>query len=233
MRSEEKYALEALVEKYGGDFTEGENPPDGYVIIEAKKYAVEVTRLIQHVLDENGKLKSRVADDLPAYKMINEVDIELRNAIPAKKYVFVILRTPINNIRKTKIELTSKILEMINSGKVKEEIKICSNPISIAFYNGERESGKKVIAGLPNSRSSSDIGGNVDYLLLNRIQTKEARRKKLHDINGYWLALVNEYWIADEQSYQVSYENLGIQHGFDKIIFINDRKQCHELYSKI
>lgn len=232
MRSEERYALEVLVEKYGGEIIEGDDPPDGYIIKNTKKYAVEVSRLIQNVTDDNGVAKPRIADDTPAHLLINDIDLELRDKIPTGKYVFVILYTPINNIRKTKRQLISKILEMIEIGREEDETEICTNLVSISIYAGERESGKKVIAAFPNSRSSADIGANVDYLLLNRIRDKENKRKELPNVEGYWLALINEYWIANEQSYQVSYDSLGIEHGFDKVLLINYRKQSHEIYSK-
>jgi hypothetical protein len=233
MRPDEEHALSTLVGKYGGEFIEGDDPPDGYIITNKKKYAVEVTRLIQHVTDDNGIAKPRIADDFPAHNLINEIDLELRGEIPYGQYVFVILFTPVDNIRKTKKELISKILEMVGSGREKEDVEICSNSVSISIYAGEQESGKKVIAALPNSRSSADIGANVNYLLLNSIQDKESKRKELPGVDEYWLALINEYWIADEQSYQMSYGALGIEHGFDKVILINDRKQSHEIYCKI
>ncbi len=37
MDEHEQYALEACVKHYGGEFREGENPPDGYIIIRDEK----------------------------------------------------------------------------------------------------------------------------------------------------------------------------------------------------
>ena len=232
MRPEEKYTLEALVEKYGGEFYEGDDPPDGYLLNKGKKIAVEVTRLIQHVTDDNGKHLSRRADDVPAHILIDQLDKELKSKIPTDKYIFVILPTPINNFKKTKENLSMEILQLIKSAETKKLVNICSNSISISVYNGNRESGKKIIAALPNTRSSTDIGANVSYLLSDRINDKEHKRKEIDGVAEYWLALINEYWIADEQSYNISYKSLEIKHGFDRILLLNDCKDIHEIYKK-
>ena len=233
MRPDEKYALETIVEKYGGEIIEGDDPPDGYIIRNSKKYAVEVSRLIQHVADADGVAKPRIADEAPAYKLINEIDIELRNDIPPEQYVILILYTPVNNIRQTKLGLKSKIIEMIKSGREEEDTEINSNSVSISIRTGVQDTEKKVFAVLPSTRSSANIGANVNYILLNRIRDKERKRQELPGVEEYWLALINEYWIADENSYQISYNALEIDHGFDKILLINDRSQSHEIYSKI
>ena len=233
MRPEEQFALEALVSEYGGKYIAGDDPPDGYIINGDNKIAVEVTRLIQHVTNDDGITRPRKANDSPAYNLIEDINCELRESIPTGRYVSLIIFTPVNNVRKTKRELSTKIIEMLNSGIVEDEVDICSNQISISVYEGDRESKKKVIGGLPNKNSSADIGANVDYILSSRIRDKENKRNDLGCVEEYWLALVNEYWIADESSYLAAYKSLDIEHGFDKILLINNQKDVHEIFSKI
>ncbi len=233
MRPDEKHTLEALVDKYGGKFVDGDDPPDAYIINKDEKIAVEVTRLVQHVTDDKGNPRSRLADDVPAHDLIDRLDTELQNTIPTGKYIFIILPTPVNNLRRTEKDLSTIIMQMININDTEKEVEICSNSISISLYEGDRESGKKVVAALPNTKSSANIGGNVSYLLNNRINEKENKREELDGVAEYWLALLNEYWIADEESYQNSYESLDIKHGFDKVLLVNDRKGVHEIYKKI
>lgn len=150
MKPDEKYALETLVEKYGGKYIKGDEPPDGYLVSEdGKRIAVEVTRLIQHVTDDNRFTKPRLADDEPGHELLDQLDIELSNKIPTDKYIFIILPTPVNNVSKTKQLLASKILDLINSSATEAEFDVCSNPISISVFNGERSSGKKSLEHYP------------------------------------------------------------------------------------
>lgn len=233
MRPDEKYALEALASKYGGEFIAGDDPPDGYLVRHESKVAVEVSRLIEHVTSDEGITRPRHADNAPVFKLIEDIDSELRKDIPFGKYVLLIVYTPVNDVRKTKRELVAKIIEMLSSEVTKAEVDIRSNSISISVYDGCRESGKKVIGALPSKNSSADIGENVSYILSSRIRDKESKRKDLDGTDEYWLALINEYWIADENSYRASYNSLDIAHGFDKILLINDQQDVHEIYRKI
>ncbi|MEE9319607.1 MAG: hypothetical protein V3U76_04100 [Granulosicoccus sp.] len=66
---DEEFALKTLSAHLSGTFMPGEDPPDGYISVAEKKYAVEVTRLIEpSVHPEKGHIP-RLADDVPAERM--------------------------------------------------------------------------------------------------------------------------------------------------------------------
>lgn len=102
MNPNETYVLGALKSKYGGEFSDGEDPPDAYLYIDKKTIAVEVTRLVEQVEDKKGKRISRLAQDMPAINLTNEINKELERHLPEDKHILLIIPTPINNIRRTK-----------------------------------------------------------------------------------------------------------------------------------
>lgn len=234
MRPDELFALETLAHVYGGRVEEGENPPDGYLVQTDRSIAVEVTRLIEHVPGERGAY-SRKADDEPAHNLIEELIEEIGDCIPQAMYLLVILYTPLNNIRKTRVQLREVVLSMVEKNEDEKEAEIYSNRIVLSFYKGERDSGQKIVGVFPNKKSSSDIGKNTGFLLSKAITEKEVRRKSYEGGSEYWLVLLNEYWIAGDSSYQVAYESLKIEHDFEKVILINRRNRniVHVLYEKI
>jgi len=230
MRAEEVFAMKALVSKYGGEFTKGEDPPDGYIIKKHKRIAVEVTRLIQHVSTVDGASKSRLGDDAPAINLANHLDNELTNRIPEDKFVLLIIRTPLLNVRKFKKELPIAIIDLIEGKPQQKTASIASNDVTIKVYSGKRDSGKKVIAAIANSRSSADIHSNARYILDKQITVKETKREELDGVSEYWLAFINEYWIADAQTYKRAYDSLCVKHGFDKVLVINETGEVIEIY---
>jgi len=220
MSPNETYVLEALQSKFGGNFSDGEDPPDAYLYIKDMKIAVEVTRLVEQVRNKSGVVVSRMSHDVPAVNLSNEIDGEVQKLILNGKYVLLIIPAPINSIRKTKEKLISIILDHIQTNLIKSDVEIEGNLISICVYDGDRESGKKVIGAVSNRYSSADIGKNTKRLLRDRILSKT---KKCLPISGidYWLALYNDYWIADIESYRNAYKQIDIQHNFKKIFIVN------------
>jgi len=113
MTPNEEYVLEALQKKFGGTIMDGEDPPDAYLCIEEKRIAVEVTRLIEQVTDDNGAKISRLAHDGPAIDFLDDVDREMQNTVPDGKYVFIVIGAPIKNIRLTRKKIIAEISEKI------------------------------------------------------------------------------------------------------------------------
>lgn len=229
MRPNEEYVLKVLVSKFGGTVTEGDDPPDAYLMLGNKRVAVEVTRLVQQLVSEDGASRPRIKDDMPALKLANELDEELRNQIPDDNYVFLILSAPIRNVRKTKKDLSNIILEKIKTSSNETDFDIGGNRVSIKIYNTPRPSGKKVIAAIANRYSSADIGSNAQFLLEERISTKNTKCAFREEIDEYWLALFNDYWIADEGSYRSAYESINIDHDFSKIYVVNGGGEVFQL----
>lgn len=222
MRQDETFAMNSIIKKFGGSFTEGEDPPDAYLLLNGNNIAVEITQLVQQVQNTKGEMISKHAHDRPAITLSDELDRQMKNDIPNGKYVFLVLGSPVNNIRKTKRELKTEILNQLKSGVLKQELTIKDNNISISIYDGDRETGKKIISAVTNRFSDANILSNTMNLLSDRISSK-LKKCKAKSYNGeYWLALLNDYWVADIASYKLAYSKLDIQHDFSKILIIDN-----------
>ena len=225
MSPNESFVMNSIVEKFGGKFTEGEDPPDAYFHLGDKKIAVEVTRLVQQVQNDKGEMISRLAHDQPAMTLSDELDSQMKHDIPDNKYVFLVLGAPINNIRKTKSELKKEIVKQLDSGVVEQDLVIEKNRISISIYDGTRETGKKIISAIANRYSDANLLSNTMNLLNDRIASKLKKCKAKAYDGEYWLALYNDYWVADLDSYKLAYSKLNIQHDFNKILVIDSYGQ--------
>ena len=230
MSPNEIYVLDTLQSKFGGNYHEGEDPPDAYLWKKKKKIAVEVTRLVEQVIDKKGHLVSRMKHDIPAEKLANELNDAMQEIIPNGKHVFLILSAPINSIKRTKEKLKSVISNCIKNNVKNSDIEIEKNLITINVYDISRPSGKKVIGAITNRFSSANISANTEHLLRDRISTKTKKCVKHPDINEYWLALYNDYWIADEESYRIAYKNIDVKHNFKNIFIVTGYGQVHQLW---
>lgn len=228
MREEEVFAMNAIVKKFGGCFVEGEDPPDAYLLINDKRVAVEVTQLIQFVSNDKNLVVPRRSHDKPAIELSDALDSRLKNIIQKDKFVFLVLESPINNIRLTKQKLEQEILNQLSTGVTKQELVIEQNKISINVYE-QATTSKKVACAVFNKHSSADILTNVTDLLRERILAKLKTTKAESYDGEYWLALLNDYWIADIQSYRLAYKKLDIKHNFAKILIVNESGQVDSI----
>lgn len=229
MNPNEIYVLERLQSKFGGEYHKGENPPDAHLCIEDKKIAVEVTRLVEQVMDKKGNLVSRMKHDIPAENLANELNDAMQEIIPNENHVLLILPAPINSIKRTKEKLKSAINDCIRNNVINTDIEIEGNLITIHVYDVPRPSGKKIIGAITNRYSTANISANTKYLLMDRITTK-AKKCTIHtNIDEYWLALYNDYWIADEESYRLAYRDIDVKHDFKNIFIVTGYGEVHKL----
>jgi hypothetical protein len=228
VRPEEEYALDALVSKFGGEYSKGDEPPDAYLVIDGKKIAVEVSMLVERV-NENGVIRSRLSDDAPVSRISDELEKKIGNKVPENKWIFLVLPSPIKGMSKFKKELTKIILELISENTKEKEVKIFDNLVSIYLYENRLKADKKFVQAISTRYASSNIHDNCQLLLQDRINVKNKKCKKGEDADEYWLALLNSYWQADFESYKRAYKSLEIEHNFNKICLIDGYKQVFEL----
>jgi len=229
MRPNERYVLRALIKEFGGQCIEGEDPPDAYILNGNKRIAVEVSALVEQLQDENGKLYSRLNDDAPAKNLAEKIESDIGENIPYGTHIFLVLKTPIRQIRKTQALIGDEIIKMIKTGDLQKENKFLDNDISISVFTGWGDYTPKIGCAISTRYSSSNIYENTKRMLGERIETKNKKRNIKPDNTEYWLALFNHYWIADEESYQLAYRSLGVEHDFDKILIVNGYQQVYVL----
>lgn len=228
MRPDEEYVLAALASKFGGKYIDGEDPPDGYLLLNDRRIAVEVTKLVEHI-NENGKRRSRLADDVPISNIAEQLNEELHNLIPKNRWVHLVIPSPIAGINEFKKQLARIIINMIVTKTYDAVIDILGYIVSINLYKCKHPPKRKVIQAIATQYASTNIQENTLFLLENRITIKNKKCNVNGDIDEYWLALFNTYCMADVNSYRGAYDSLKLKHNFSKIYLIDGYRRVYKL----
>ena len=219
MREDELFALKSIAEWLSGEWKPGEDPPDGYVEFADRTVAVEVSTLTQYVTDDRGT-RPQLSDDMATMRLANELDAELKNKIPARRRVMLVLSSPIIEFRKTKADLTTEILGLVNSnpshGRVERKISLRGNKIEIYLDESEGSERKKIVAAVMNRSSNPDILANVIYML------EDQKCTGLKFGGPIWLALRNDYFLTDADTYRHGLKFISVDHPFEQILLISN-----------
>ncbi len=235
LREDEEFVIRTLAAFYSGVWRPGENPPDAYLNIGNEQISVEISTLTQHVNDEKGGSVPRLSKDATAIRVSEELNDELREKIPPRRFVLLVLRSPITKARKLKPILSNRILDLVKSDGVSEaeaEEEILGNQIKIHLIPNDRPSGKKVVGIVTNQKSSADILLNAKQILEGRIAVKAKKYQSLDFGGPLWLALFNDYWLADAQTYQQAIKESSVNHPFERILLVSGNKSVAILYEK-
>ena len=228
MKPDEEYVLAALASKFGGKYIDGEDPPDGYLLLNNRKIAVEVTKLVEHI-NENGKRRSRLADDVPISNIVAQLNEEIGNLIPNNRWIHLVIPSPIKGINEFKKELTRIIINMITTKTYEAVIDILGYVVAINLYKCQQPPKIKVVHAIATQFASTNIDENTLFLLENRISIKNKICNANGEIDEYWLALFNTYCMADIDSYRGAYESLQLDHNFSKIYIIDGYRRVYKL----
>ena len=228
MKPDEEYVLAALASKFGGKYIDGEDPPDGYLLLNNRKIAVEVTKLVEHI-NENGKRRSRLADDVPISNIVAQLNEEIGNLIPNNRWIHLVIPSPIKGINEFKKELTRIIINMITTKTYEAVIDILGYVVAINLYKCQQPPKVKVVQAIATQFASTNIHENTVFLLENRISTKNQKCNANGEVDEYWLALFNTYCMADIDSYRGAYESLQLDHNFSKIYIIDGYRRVYKL----
>ncbi|MCJ8293270.1 MAG: hypothetical protein MJK15_02585 [Colwellia sp.] len=228
MKPDEEYVLAALASKFGGKYIDGEDPPDGYLLLNNRKIAVEVTKLVEHI-NENGKRRSRLADDVPISNIVAQLNEEIGNLIPNNRWIHLVIPSPIKGINEFKKELTRIIINMITTKTYEAVIDILGYVVAINLYKCQQPPKVKVVQAIATQFASTNIHDNTVFLLENRISTKNQKCNANGEVDEYWLALFNTYCMADIDSYRGAYESLQLEHNFSKIYIIDGYRRVYKL----
>ena len=112
------------------------------------------------------------------------------------------------------------------------EREILGNTITIHHFPEDRPSGKKIIGGVQNEKSSADILANAKFILKDRVLVKAIKCNSLAQSGPIWLVLFNDYWLADTETYLQALSQISVEHPFDKILIVSGNKSVTVLYEK-
>ena len=235
LRPDEQFCIEAVVSSVGGQWSEGEDPPDAYLNTGNERIAVEISTLTQYVTDHSAGFKPRLSEDTTAIRLCNELNHDLKNDIPENRTILLILSAPINSARKLKRKLIDEIMALVGSAASNDVTvtrEIMGNKITIHLIPNDRPSGKKIVGAVQNENSSADILANATAILADRIDIKTQKCKSLQSGDPLWLVLFNDYWLADIDTYRQAMSKLSVDHPFKKILIISGNKSVEILYEK-
>ena len=88
-----------MVAHVGGSYRDGEDPPDAYIDMVDRVIAVEVTRLIEPMLEGSSFTgQPRLAGDSPSEKMASDLKKLFEERIPAGQSLMLMVSAPLNNV---------------------------------------------------------------------------------------------------------------------------------------
>ena len=223
LTKQEQLAIEAVAKHFSATWEKGEDPPDAYVTIARRRIAVEITTIMQRIVDRNGITKPRLRYDRVALAFVRGLQSGLREPVPDGKTVILTITAPIKLARKTSAALEGKIRTYLERASKKLEAKetILGNRIRVRILKNGSRRHSKVIGFVHNADSNPDILLNVTQSLLERIASKaEATPARLRA--DRWLVLANGYGLTDIKTYRHVYSQLSIPHNFKKILMVFD-----------
>jgi hypothetical protein len=163
---------------------------------------------------------------MPAIRLANELDLELRRLMPAGKLVTLVLSTPIIEHRKTKAALANVIRSLLNAGVAKagvakRNVTIRGNQVEISVNDWDALEGKKIVAAVKPRSSSPDILKNATNILEDRIRIKAQKCAALKLPEPIWLALLNDYFLAEPETYVHALKSFAVAHPFEKVLLVS------------
>lgn len=235
LRDDEVFVIRSIVNSIGGEWSEGEDPPDCYLDIENRTVAIEISTLTQHVLVGQNVLIPRLSQDMKALRLCSELDKEIGNKVPDGSKVLITLFNPIEKARKFKKALKERLLIELDK-RTDEEVEleetILSIDVNIHILSQCDISCKKISGIVANSNSTTDIFGNAIRILDKVIKIKNEKCGSFFDSHEVWLALFNDYWLADVETYREAISESSVTHEFTKILLVSGNGSAEDLYSK-
>src|SRR5262245_3946466 len=73
LTKQEQLAIEAVAKHFSATWEKGEDPPDAYVTIAKRRIAVEITTIMQRIVDRDGITKPRLRYDRVALRFVRDM----------------------------------------------------------------------------------------------------------------------------------------------------------------
>ena len=232
MRRDEEFVGRALVAFFGGPLcasaSEGDDPPDIYLTVDASRVGVEVTQLSQFSFEPDETLGNRRTQDFFGLRLLDDLNAKVGPSLPDDVSLLLGLWVPVSNAKRFRKGLTEWVTKVASAPEkgFKQDREIEGSKTSISVIP-ERPSGKKIVGFVVNTNSSADIGLNARLVLVERIRTKSEICALLP--KPIWLAVLNDYWLADADTYAVAGRHIKLGHCFERIFLVSDKGAVNEL----
>jgi hypothetical protein len=214
LRSDERFAIDAVAAEFSGTWKCGENPPDAYLTAGGREIAVEISTLTQ---------QPRTSDDMAAVGLVGELNRELGGLVPKGVTIFLTLSAPmVGNRKKTKVALANFLREKLGDMPFfSDEARFDANGnvVTIRPIQGRKGRAKIFCSILPRT-SNADIRFNAWQILEKLITRKTKTCGDLVGEKPLWLALLNDYPLAGSREYKDVLSKISRKHPFEKILLV-------------
>jgi hypothetical protein len=218
----QQLAIEAVARHFSTTWENGsEDSPDAYITVAGKRIAVEVTAIMERIVERGGLAKPRLRFDRVALGFVGGLQAALREFVPDGQTVILTITAPIRLPSKTSAALEHKIRVCLARRSAQEvEDTIHGNQIRVRLVKGVSRQMSKVIGFVHNPDSDPDVLFRLTQSLLQHIGAAAGKRSPKKFTGDRWLVVANQDGLSHIETYRHVYSQLSISTDFKKILIV-------------
>ena len=221
LKKQERTAIEAVARRFSATWKKGSDPPDAYIMVDGKRFAVDIIALKRRGTDQGNDARPRLRFDKVATRLIERLQATLGDTVPDGMTVLLTVTAPIRLPSKTAASLEDKIQTLLGRGSPGRDEKdtIHGNGVQIQLLRDESRRAPKMIGFVHNADSDPRVLLNMTRELLEAIST-EAGRRPPRLAADRWLVVISARGISCLEAYRYIYSRLRGAPVFKKILVV-------------
>jgi hypothetical protein len=220
LQKQELAALEAAARHFSAGWQLDEEPPGTWLAIGQKRIAMEITTMEHRIAGAAGTAKPRLRFDRVALRLIEHLQVTVRDAVPHDRTVVVTVTAPIRLSAKTAAVLEVKIAHGLAHRPAALNIKetIHGNETRARLLKVGLSGASRLIGFVHNPETDADVLFDMTRSLIDSIAATTASHKPA--AADRWLVLLNGDGPAHIGTYRDVYSQLSIPNKFGKILMV-------------
>ena len=212
-------AIEAVARHFAAEWEGGGSRSDGYLAIEGKRIAIEVSILKQGIV---GRDKPRLRFDRVVLSLARRLQSNLRDTVPDGKAVIVTVTAPIRVPSKTAVVLEEDVRSCLlrQSARVEVAASINGNRTRIRVVRGVPSGASKVIVFVHNPETDADVLLDVTQSMLECLGEAAGKIAPRRSAGDRWLVIANDRGLSHMDTYRQVYSQLSISTDFKRILMV-------------
>jgi hypothetical protein len=212
-------AIEAVARHFAAEWEGGGSRSDGYLTIEGKRIAIEVSILKQGIV---GRDKPRLRFDRVVLSLKRRLQSNLRDTVPDGKAVIVTVTAPIRVPSKTAVVLEENVRSCLlrQTARVDVAASINGNRTRIRVVRGVPSGASKVIVFVHNPETDADVLLDVTQSMLECLGEAAGKIAPRKSTGDRWLVIANDGGLSHIDTYRQVYSQLSISTDFKRILMV-------------
>jgi hypothetical protein len=221
LKKQERNAIEAVARRFSATWEKGSDSPDAYIILAAKRVAVDIATLRPRGTGHGDASKPRLKCDKVATSLIERLQATLGESVPDGTTVLLTITAPIHLPSKTAAALENKIQAFLgrDSRDRDEGGTIHGNRVQIRLLRDKSARAPKMIGFVHNPDSDPHLLLHMTRELFELISA-EAGRRAPKPARERWLVLISAGKISCLEAYRYIYSQLRMPSDFQKILMV-------------